>query len=106
MDNKSPWSAYGRRPPGGDRFIPRDAIDLTFGAEREALRTHEQLKQCLERAMHEYHAIRGGHAGYARIVADALKPPSRPESIEETLRRLSGLRPGGRTRGSDPSSTV
>ena len=106
MDNKSPWSAYGRRQPGVDRFLPTGADDPTFGAEREAMRTHAQLKQCLDRAMHEYNAIRAGHAGYARIVAEALKPPSRPESIEETLRRLSGLRPGGRTGGSDPSSTV
>jgi hypothetical protein len=106
MDNKSPWSAYGRRQPGGDRFLPTGGIDPTFGAEREAMRTRQQLKQCLDRAMHEYNAIRLGDAGYARIVAEALKPPSRPESIEETLRRLSGVRPSGRTDGSDPSTTV
>jgi hypothetical protein len=106
MNNNSPWSAYGRGPSSGDRFLPKGQVDPTFGAEREAMRTQAQLKQCLDRAMQEYNAIRVGNAGYARIIAEALKPPSRPESIEETLRRLSGLHPGRRSGGSDPSTTV
>jgi hypothetical protein len=106
MDNKSPWSAYGRGPAKPDLVLPTHKIDLTFGAEREASRTREQLKQCLSRALHEYNEIRAGRTGYARIIAEALKPFPRPESIEETLRRLSGARPAGRSDGNDPSTTV
>ena len=105
MNNESPWSAYGRRHnPDGPIFS--GDTDPTFGAAREAMRTHEQLKQYLARALQEYNEIRAGRAGYARIVADALRPPPRPESIEETLRRLSGARRGGNPPHPDPSSTV
>ena len=103
----SPWNAYGRRPSKPDARQKSGKLDLTFGAEREAMLTHEQLKKYLERTFHEYHEIRAGRAGYARIVAEALKPPPRPESIEETLRRLSGTRARGAHRHrSDPPSTV
>ena len=102
----SPWSAYGRSQNKADPAVQHSGIDPTFGAEREAMRTHEALKRYLERTMQEYNEIRAGRTGYARIVAEALKPPPRPESIEETLRRLSGGLPQvGRDR-SDPSSTV
>ena len=106
MDNKSPWSAYGRGPAKPDLMLSTGRIDPTFGAEREASRTREQLNQCLSRAMHEFNEIRAGRTGYARIIAEALKPSPRPESIEETLRRLSGSRPAGRSDGNDPSTTV
>jgi len=80
--------------------------DPTFGIAREAMLTHEQLKRYLARTFQEFNEIRAGRAGYARIISEALKPPPRPESIEETLRRLSGGLPQiGRDR-SDPSSTV
>jgi hypothetical protein len=87
---KSPWSAYGRpqndtEQPAADAGKP----DPTFGAAREAMLTHEQLKHYLTRTLQEFNEIRGGRAGYARMVSEALKPPPRPESIEETLRRLS-----------------
>lgn len=105
MNNDSPWSAYGRAPkPGEPR--PAGEPDPTFGAAREAMRTHEQLKQYLARTLQEYNEIRAGRGGYARIVADALEPPPRPESIEETLRRLSGTRRGNNRHRPDPSSTV
>jgi len=106
MDNKSPWSAYGRGPVKPDMMLSTGGIDPTFGAEREASRTREQLKQCLARAMQEFNEIRAGRTGYARIVAEALKPCPRPESIEETLRRLSGTPPAGSSDGTDPSTTV
>lgn len=81
--------------------------DFTFGAVREAMLTQEHLRRYLAQTMQEFNEIRGGRAGYGRIVADALRPWPRPESIEETLRRLSGTRPGGlHPDGSDPSSTV
>ena len=106
MSNRSPWSAYGRwqgKPWPQSTCGP----DFTFGAAREAMRTHEQLKRYLERTMREFNEIRVGRAGYKRIIAEALKPAPRPESIEETLRRLSGTRGNGLYGGrSDPSSTV
>lgn len=110
MSNRipSPWSAYGRgRKRTAQAQHCEARPDYTFGAEREAMRTHEQLKRYLERTLHEYNEIRAGRAGYKRIVAEALQPAPRPESIEETLRRLSGTRAWGHRRGpSDPSSTV
>lgn len=105
MNNNSPWSAYGRRQNKVAGAV-RGELDPTFGAEREVVRTHEQLQQYLARTLQEYNEIRAGRAGYARIVAEALKPAPRPESIEETLRRLSGLRPKGGPDRTDPSSTV
>src|SRR5688572_27275623 len=103
--NKSPWSAYGRQQPKPDApFAGRH--DPTFGAAREAMLTHEQLKKYLDRTLHEFNEIRAGRTGYQRIISDAMKRPNHPESIEETLRRLSGAYrapPRGR---SDPSSTV
>ena len=103
---QSPWSAYGRHQNRTDPPAFRGGIDPTFGAEREVMRTHEALKRYLERTLHEYNEIRAGRTGYAAIVAKALEPPPRPESIEETLRRLSGAASGGSRDRSDPSSTV
>ncbi len=88
MDNVSPWSIYGRQEKA-DRAAPGETPDPTFGAAREAMRTHHQLKQYLARTLQEYNEIRAGRTGYTRIVAEALKPAPGPESIEETLRRLS-----------------
>lgn len=105
MSNRSPWSAYGRQSdPDDGRHQPER--DPTFGAAREVMRTQQQLKAYLARTLREYNEIRAGRAGYERIVAEALKPPPRPESIEETLRRLSGNAPAPRRGRSDPSSTV
>jgi hypothetical protein len=106
MNNKSPWSAYGRRQNKAEPLPASAMSEPTFGIEREVMLTHEQLKRYLERTLQEFNEIRAGRTGYARIVAEALKPPPHPESIEETLRRLSGGLPQiGRDR-SDPSSTV
>jgi hypothetical protein len=106
MNDKSPWSAYGRRQNKAEPPPASAMSDPIFGIEREVMLTHEQLKRYLARTLHEFNEIRAGRTGYAPIVAEALKPPPRPESIEETLRRLSGRLPQvGRDR-SDPSSTV
>lgn len=80
--------------------------DPTFGIARETMLTHDQLKRYLARTFQEFNEIRAGRTGYAHIVAEALKPPPRPESIEETLRRLSGGLPQVHRDRSDPSSTV
>ena len=106
MNDKSPWSAYGRRQNKAERPPVIGAPDPTFGAEREAMRTHELLKAYLDHTLQEYNEIRAGRTGYARIVAEAMKPAPRPETIEETLRRLSGSMPNDGSNRSDPSSTV
>lgn len=106
MNDKSPWSAYGRRQNKAERPPVIGEPDPTFGAAREAMRTHELLKQYLDHTLQEYNEIRAGRAGYSRIVAEAMKPAPRPETIEETLRRLSGSMPKGGKDRSDPSSTV
>ena len=106
MSNQSPWSAYGRRQSDGERVPPAGEHDPTFGAAREVMRTQQQLKAYLARTLREFNEIRAGRAGYERIVAEAMKPPPRPESIEETLRRLSGSASSARRDRSDPSSTV
>jgi xanthine/CO dehydrogenase XdhC/CoxF family maturation factor len=105
MSNRSPWSAYGRQSEPRDGR-PEGERDPTFGVAREVMRTQQQLKAYLARTLREYNEIRAGCGGYGRIVAEAMKPPPRPESIEETLRRLSGAAPAPRRGRSDPSSTV
>jgi hypothetical protein len=105
--DKSPWSAYGRPKNDHERTAASaDKTDLTFGAAREAMLTHEQLKHYLTHTLQEFNEIRAGRAGYARMVSEALKPLPRPETIEETLRRLSATL--GRTRnrrgGSSPGT--
>ena len=106
MNDKSPWSAYGRRQNRSEKPPGPAEPDPTFGAAGEVMRTQQQLKAYLARVMREYNEIRSGHAGYERIVSEAMKPPPRPESIEETLRRLSGGSPRTRRDRGDPSSTV
>ena len=88
--NKSPWSAYGRREENGADAASSAKPDPTLGAVRELMRTQAQLKSYLDRTFREYNEIRDGRAGYAAIVAEALKPSPVPETIEERLRRLSG----------------
>ena len=103
MNNESPWSAYGRQDKA-ERPALGETPDPTFGAAREAMRTHDQLKQYLARTLQEYNEIRAGRTGYTRIVAEALKPPPGPESIEETLRRLSVTSACRHRNGRRPSS--
>ncbi len=93
--HRSPWSYYGHRPGTLDADRQRSSADPTFGAERNVTRTREQLAQYLQRTLQEYSNIRAGDCGYRKMIDDALKPPPRPESIEETLRRLAGKHPGG-----------
>ena len=102
--NQSPWSAYGRGPKKPERGPAAGGVDPTFGVAREAMLTQEQLRKYLARTFQEYNEIREGRTGYTRIVAEALKPPPRPESIEETLRRLSDARSRTQTDEGDPPS--
>jgi hypothetical protein len=96
--NESPWSAYGRGQYKPEHAALPASDDPTLGIARETLLTQEQLRKYLDRTLQEYNEIREGRAGYTRIVAEALKPPPRPESIEETLRRLSRAQSGARKR--------
>jgi hypothetical protein len=90
--NKSPWSAYGRREEIGPDAAAAGKADPTLGAARELMLTHEQMKRYLDRTLREYNEIRDGRAGYGALLAEALKPSPRPETIEERLRRLSAGR--------------
>lgn len=87
--NRSPWSSYGRTPEPTETPRTRDA-DPTFGAAAQVARGREQMTRYLQRALKDYDDIRAGRCGYQKLVADALKPSPRPESIEERLRRLAG----------------
>ncbi|MGE5525631.1 MAG: hypothetical protein ACM3SS_18095 [Rhodospirillaceae bacterium] len=86
--NKSPWSSYGR--PQANTETPARRDDPTFGAAAKVARGREQMLRYLQHTLKEYADIRAGRSGYQRLLADALKPSPRPESIEERLRRLSG----------------
>ncbi len=97
--HRSPWSYYGHGSGGPETSPQRSAPDPTFGAERNVTRTREQLVRYLHRTIEEYSNIRAGERGYQKMIDEALKPPPRPESIEETLRRLAGER----SDGSDPA---
>ncbi len=88
--NKSPWSSYGRISPQPDTRYTAENPDPTFGAAAHVARGREQLTRYLQHALREYADIRAGRGGYQTLVADALKPSPRPESIEERLRRLGG----------------
>jgi hypothetical protein len=91
--NKSPWSAYGRREENGPDAAATGRADPTLGAARELMLTQQQLKRYLDRTLREYNEIRDGRTGYGTLLAEALKPSPRPETIEERLRRLSANRP-------------
>ena len=87
--SKSPWSAYGRTPQAQTADTRAEhARDLTFGALANVERGRKQLDKYLHDALRDYYAIRSGGCGYQKIIADALSPSPRPETVEERLRRL------------------
>lgn len=85
----SPWSAYGRLPLNADNTDSPQNTSPVAGVVNEAIRGRKQLEQYLEGVMREYFAIQKGSAGYRSIIADALTPSDRPETIEERLNRLA-----------------
>jgi len=93
--NTSPWNYYGRLPAKQEPDPSDSAPDPTLGAARDVTRTRAQLMEYLRRTLAEYSDIRGGQCGYQKMIDDAMQPPPRPESIEETLRRLTDGKPGG-----------
>jgi len=88
--NKSPWSSYGRLPTEPDGKSSASRPDPTLGAAANVARGREQLSRYLESALKEYADIRVGRTGYQRLIAAAMTPSPRPESIEERLRRVGG----------------
>ena len=85
----SPWSAYGRLPLSAENTDSTKQPSPVAGVVNEAIRGREQLEKYLQGVMREYFAIQKGSAGYRSIIADALTPSDRPETIEERLNRLA-----------------
>lgn len=88
MRHSSPWSSYGRMDAQPDSHGQMQQGDPTLGAAANVARGREALSRYLQHTYQEYRDIRAGRSGYQRLVADALKPSPRPESIEERLRRV------------------
>ena len=84
----SPWSAYGRLPLNAEKTESSKTSPVA-GVVNEAIRGREQLEKYLEGVMREYFVIQKGSAGYRSIIADALTPSDKPETIEERLNRLA-----------------
>ena len=87
--NDSPWSSYGRVPPRTDGGSTDSAKNPVAGVVNEMQRGREKLEQYLQGVMREISEIQFGEAGYRTIIADAMTPSSRPETIEERLNRLA-----------------
>jgi len=85
----SPWSAYGRIPEKATQTPAADKQDPVANAVNEVKRGREQLERYLDGVLKEFNEIRSGSTGYGQIIADALAPSSRPETIQERLARLA-----------------
>ena len=100
--SNSPWNAYGRVPTNHSSGNGDSAKNPVASVVDEVLRGREKLDQYLNGVMREYFEIQSGDTGYRSIIADALTPSSRPETIEERLNRLAreaqSRRPTTRTR--------
>jgi hypothetical protein len=86
----SPWNAYGRVPSlstGNESKAAKD--NPVAGVVNEVIRGREKLDQYLNNVLREYFEIQSGDGGYRSIIADALTPSNRPETIEERLNRLA-----------------
>ena len=91
--SNSPWNAYGRIPSvaaNTESGLSGDsAKSPVAGVVNEVMRGRQKLEQYLSGVMREYFEIQSGNTGYRNIIADALTPSSRPETIEERLNRLA-----------------
>jgi hypothetical protein len=99
----SPWSAYGRLPSlstGNEGAASKDSP--VAGVVNEVIRGRKKLDEYLNGVLREYFEIHSGDSGYRSIIADAMAPSNRPETIEERLNRLAreaeSRRPAVRTR--------
>ena len=103
--NQSPWSAYGRLPPKPAGAAEARKEDPVSGVLQDAMRGREQVDNYLNGVLREFFEIRSGTTGYRQIIADALSPSTRPETIEERLTRLAReaqMRRSNRAPGSRP----
>jgi len=87
--SKSPWSAYGRMPLKPESGSKREKEDPVSDVVNELQRGREQVESYLNGVYREFFQIRSGDAGYRQIIADAMTPSTRPETIEERLTRLA-----------------
>ena len=88
--SNSPWSAYGRLPSLSTNTDGAAASDSPVaGVVNEVIRGREKLEQYLQGVLREYFEIQSGDTGYRSIIAGAMTPSSRPETIEERLNRLA-----------------
>jgi hypothetical protein len=88
--SNSPWSAYGRPPAvstGHEGNASKD--NPVAGVVNEVIRGREKLDEYLNGVLREYFEIHSGDSGYRSIIAGALTPSNRPETIEERLNRLA-----------------
>jgi hypothetical protein len=102
----SPWNAYGRLPLGANSNDQSDKTDPVAGVISDVMRGREQVDKYLNAMVREYFEIQSGSTGYRSIIADALAPSDRPETIEERLERLArtarARRPGIKSRTPRP----
>jgi hypothetical protein len=87
--SKSPWSAYGRVAPQQDRGLEAKKQNPVSRVVEQVMRGREQVDNYLHDVLREFFEIRSGDTGYRQIIADALSPSTRPETIEERLSRLA-----------------
>ena len=87
--SNSPWSAYGRMPQLSTNDAMAKSDNPVAGVVNEVVKGREKLEQYLNGVLREYFEIQSGDAGYRSIIADAMTPSSRPETIEERLARLA-----------------
>ena len=87
--SQSPWSAYGRVPQPPKSGPTAEKQDPIREVLNEVMRGREQLDNYLHGVLREFFEIRSGSTGYGQIIADALTPSTRPETIEERLSRLA-----------------
>lgn len=86
--SNSPWSAYGRVPEPNSGYS-RNPDDPVAPLVNEAIRGREQVERYLNGIVREFYAIKSGDSGYGKIIADAMTPSEKPETIEERLKRLA-----------------
>jgi hypothetical protein len=80
------------------------ASDLASTASGPATRGQEQLAKYLHATLMEYFKIRSGPSGYQQFIDAAMKPPPQRESVDETMKRLTGEKSEmSQMRGSPPS---
>lgn len=87
---RSPWSHYGRNPKPAVKTPATPEQHVLHDAAQNVAHGRRLLDRYVGGAVTEFDRIRSGPGGYSKLIRDALTPPARPETIEDTLRRLAG----------------